>query len=364
MRFDREEGVETVRLQARYAELENCYERFMREHGPVDEAYDERCYPNRHDGALLFLTLAHRDNARISIDYDTFASDLALLREKFYGYELNIQAGLSSLLPDFSGFTSILRKPHAMFSCPKCGMTALPWPDINVHWCKEHSTESIWAVSLLRRPVVKWWRGGEDVANRILDAAGLNREWLIYWLNALIEEGRLYCNCGDPSFGPAHRQPWAQLVFHVYTHLRMNEDRHRDQADGSDEHVWRNDHVLKDCIRCIPESDGKVEALQMRYVSPEPSVLARVDAHLAQCPSGFVPVCRLCKEMTHKDKDLWMVLPPRANAISYHMTAKAFNEDDILFENLWYLPRHQRHIFHWGVFALEEKISWEETRYV
>ncbi|KAI0702407.1 hypothetical protein C8T65DRAFT_264135 [Cerioporus squamosus] len=342
----------------------------MRVHGPLDETYDERCHPNRHDGGHLFPALVLRHSARTPVDYDSFAADLGLLEHKFYGYECQMDVGLTSLLPSHGSemWTSWLKRPNALYFCPECSKTALPWPDINVHWCEEHPDETIWAAiyDSYRRPKVKWWQAGEDVAHRILDAARLCRTTPMYRLNLHIKQGRLYCNCGDPSFGPANRQAWAELVLHVYMHTRMNEDRQN--ADTGDELVWRNDHTVEECIVKL-NLEGKVDAAQMRYVTPEASIISRVDAHLAKCPSGFLPICRLCKKMTRKDKDMWMVLPPRADAILYHMSAKhgrAFSEADILFETPWYLPRHRHHRWHWGRFALdpEEKGSWPEGIYL
>ncbi len=37
--FEREDDAYNVRLEARYTDLGYCYERFMREHGPLDETY-------------------------------------------------------------------------------------------------------------------------------------------------------------------------------------------------------------------------------------------------------------------------------------------------------------------------------------
>ncbi len=232
-----------MRLEARFTELGDCYERFMRVHGPLDETYDERCHPNRHDGGRLFSNLAYRNNARTPVDYDTFASDLGLLEDEFYGYERHLVSGLAALLPGPTVWTTWLKWPNALYFCPECAKTALPWPDINVHWREEHPEETIWAIHAWHRPKVKWWRAGEDVAHRILDVLRLSRTTPMYQLNEYIEKGRLYCNCGDPSWGPANRQAWAELVsfesqstrsqliephvqvLHVYTHLRMNEDR-------------------------------------------------------------------------------------------------------------------------------------------
>ncbi len=89
----------------------------------------------------------------------------------------------------------------------------------------------------------------------------------------------------------------------------------------SDQHVWDDDHKVEECIVKL-KLEETVEPAQMHYATPEASIVARVDAHLTMCPSGLVPICRVCKEMTRKDKDMWMVLPPNADAVLYHISAK------------------------------------------
>ncbi|KAM5540083.1 hypothetical protein V8D89_006223 [Ganoderma adspersum] len=113
----------------------------------------------------------------------------------------------------------VFLRPTALFVCTECNGGPHPYPEINMHWQREHWDESVWidrsGDSDVYGAVV--WKEGVDVAERILavlverglpeDERDLRR------LDELVGERRVFCMCGDPDMEtPEEDLSWAELA--------------------------------------------------------------------------------------------------------------------------------------------------------
>ncbi|KAI1789116.1 hypothetical protein LXA43DRAFT_1183460 [Ganoderma leucocontextum] len=243
----------------------------------------------------------------------------------------------------------ILLRPTSFFMCAECGKHPYAYPDINVHWQNEHRGTSVWM------DVGTWgesqgeykaevWEEGAEVAEKILAVLmkkGLPRDDRdMERLDELVEEGRVFCACGDPTMSTSEEDlSWVALVDHVFIHL--NDDtlrtntgvRSSNDAGDDDAPVWLNDHDLASCIRYLPEGADTSEAT--RRITADDSTRERINALLNQCSGTLLPACRLCDALTPDNKkDDSLFLTESADAVVYHMQAKhgkRVEEKDIVF---------------------------------
>ncbi len=205
-------------LQARYKELEDCYDELV-ETCLEAEGYDLRTLPPTYNAARTWTMLSWKDGARSEIDFDTFLIYTGGLDEGFKTYRVDMQRALASQVdwPACNGrwdHPDVLAQPAALFICRGCHRPPLPWPDINKHWCDEHSRKSIWISRIYGKVRISWWFQGADIASQILLAAGLDCDTKLASLNELVGTGRLLCACGDPYLKRTART-WATLVSYI-----------------------------------------------------------------------------------------------------------------------------------------------------
>ena len=215
MRACRENTAYHVRLADRYRQLAEWYEHLV-----VDEENEDEL-PNAYDGARLFDALATQNDACAAIHQDSVGAlePFASARARTYTY--NVRCALAALLPplpgphkDTRGFLrDTLSRPIALFVCafPACLWEdhGFQWPDINWHWRDAHAEESVWIPAPKDRHIrATVWAEGAEVANRVLDAAGLPRDTSMRLLTKLCKKRRLGCACGDPDLP----ESWCGLV--------------------------------------------------------------------------------------------------------------------------------------------------------
>ncbi|KAI1789068.1 hypothetical protein LXA43DRAFT_1022338 [Ganoderma leucocontextum] len=222
-----------------------------------------------------------------------------------------------------------------------CGDCPYAWPGINVHWREKHRDESVWDEEGEFKAEV--WEVGVEVAERILAALvehGLGtRDRGMMSLDDLIEDGRVFCVCGDPGMAaPDNGLNWVALVKHVFGHLNENARRTltppaRLESEQEESPVWIDDHELASCIKYLPRGADTSQAVLR--VHAEPDIRARIDTCLSQCPEKSRQVCCFCDALTlDEKKDFTLFLPDDADAVLYHMQAKHgqdFQEKNVVF---------------------------------
>ncbi|RDX45707.1 hypothetical protein OH76DRAFT_1407691 [Lentinus brumalis] len=354
-REDRMEVVHETLLQARYREIEDCYQRLVEMR--LQDYCDPKILPNRYDGARLWGHLAYRDSSRRTITQDNFLEEADdTYADAISSYREAMKRALASLIPqpqDDKDCTrmlgrcwslgSVLLLPEALFSCIECGKSAIPWPDINDHWRTAHPNKSIWFDKDGEKLNVRWWRRGASTAFKILRAADLEQARNTYVLNVWISSGKLLCICSDPSLRQPPHLTWPELVLHVHAHLQANQARKSAPVGEGGLHAWMNDHDLNDCIMSFGDPHGLPPEQLRRVVRATPCLRVRIMEALDSSPGGTLPICRICEEITSNPKDLSMVLQQDADAIAYHMEVKhgrQFDNGDVRFGKPWYLPRY------------------------
>ena len=230
-RAERESAAYNARLSERYHELSQFYEEMLDDEVTLDE--DE--LPNDYDGVRLFDALATKNDARALIHSLNVWDHHGAALERARHYTFNVRCALAALLPPPApgqghahqketrgALRDALARPTAFFACdfPECrGDHGFEWPEINWHWRDAHADESVWIPEFegLRsktrrrnRLRATMWAEGAELANRILDAAGLPQETRMHRLDKLCKKGRLYCACGDPDLSDV--LCWGQLV--------------------------------------------------------------------------------------------------------------------------------------------------------
>ena len=110
-----------------------------------------------------------------------------------------------------------------------CGDYAYAWPRINGHWRKRHPDESVWVMHKEdkgegeedegeeERVFNAVWEEGMEIAERILatliDQGLRKKDGDGPHLDDLVQEGRVFCACGDPTMAtPEDGLNWAGLV--------------------------------------------------------------------------------------------------------------------------------------------------------
>lgn len=90
--------------------------------------------------------------------------------------------------------------------------------------------------------------------------------------------------------------------------------------------VLNDDHEFSSCITLLPEESSNEEKERARYrIYADGAMRARIEEHLARCPEGAEPVCRICDLLTLKSKrdiSLTFQVGDGADRILYHMQAK------------------------------------------
>ncbi|KAM5540086.1 hypothetical protein V8D89_006226 [Ganoderma adspersum] len=240
----------------------------------------------------------------------------------------------------------VLVRPTALFMCRECGAQPYAFPEINVHWQEAHPDKTVWTDACKGlggegEYGAEVWEEGAEVVEKILAVLvekGLREdERDMGSLDKLIEEGRVFCACGDPTMAtPGSMEEelsWETLVDHVFSHLNDNTLRRNTSLPSNDTPVWLDDHDPASCIKYLPEDADTSEA-NNRVVADE-ATRERIDALLRQCPKTSSPACRLCDALTPDNrKDDSLFLTASADGIVYHMRAKHgknLEEEDVVF---------------------------------
>ena len=136
-------------------------------------------------------------------------------------YRLSDSDSVDQLTKDAEG---ALLRPTALFECLECGSGPHAYPEINVHWQREHWDKSVWMDHSGDSDAygAAVWDEGIDVAERmlaVLSDKGLPEDKRhMRRLDELVGEGRVFCACGDPDMEtPEEGLSWAELVGGRYT---------------------------------------------------------------------------------------------------------------------------------------------------
>ncbi|KAM5540057.1 hypothetical protein V8D89_006197 [Ganoderma adspersum] len=329
-----------ARLARRFAQIEDHYVTFF----DTGVMFPPRIIPNKYDGARLLTALAKEHDARGDVSQGRFEAYIPRLIFAINATYTTFQAEVAALVPphdpqalaDPRRFMlkekpRVLDRAHAFFACTACGRGLLPYPQIHTHWKDAHTDTSCWdSAEVEPRLRVEFWTPGVELVKGILGAAGLPENVEMPELDRLIQEGRLYCSCGDPIFptGDSGDIGWGDLVFHVCEHQNWYD--HRCQVRPSrvrDESlVLNDDHELDSCIKLLPKDATNVAKEKAKHrIRADGAMRARIEAHLAQCPEGAKPICRLCDLLTLKSKrdvSLSFQVDGGADRIVYHIQAK------------------------------------------
>ena len=113
----------------------------------------------------------------------------------------------------------MVTRATTLFVCETCGEEGLSWSRMHGHWRRCHSdfdSKETWLYWRSKAPA-RYWAEGEKTVMRILSALGygFGVPTTIAELDSLIEDGRLYCACGDPSLELPRELTWATLVSNV-----------------------------------------------------------------------------------------------------------------------------------------------------
>ena len=265
LREQREGEARDARIRARYAELA---ERWYVD--AVEERYcDHDEMPNRYDGVRVWEDLVLADDARAPLGGDMIINELKGADEFLESYPRTVMTSLSAVLEvverrraeavdrgrEAEAETEAraeasagggekgkrvrkgkgnkpwkwpadpeeaLRHPTALFRCGGCSDYAYAWPRINGHWRERHPDESVWTTRKEDEEVetvfnAEVWEEGMELAERILTTLidqGLQKNDRDGpHLDDLIQEGRVFCPCGDPTMAtPVEGLNWAALV--------------------------------------------------------------------------------------------------------------------------------------------------------
>ncbi|PIL34387.1 hypothetical protein GSI_03162 [Ganoderma sinense ZZ0214-1] len=367
----REDAARASRISGRYAEIAEWYTYLLDDH-LHDGEYSHDMMPNMHDGTALWAGLVLEDDARAPLDVDSVMGEsntesviwalrdypcdvMRSLGEKVERRDADAEErcgkakgkgkGRKGKEVYYEGPEDVALRPTALFQCAECGDFPHGWPEINAHWREKHPDESVWIISGHGREEYKAgvWEEGVDVAEMVLAVLveqGLGkRDRNKTRLDELIEEGCVFCACGDPTMAtPDNGLNWASLVKHVFSHLKENARRiltpPQTACTGEVAVVWIDDHDLESCIKFVPKAGIDLAQASYRFEA-DPNSRARVSTYFAQCPEKSQPLCSLCDELTPEDKkDYTLFLPECADAVLYHMQArhgKCFQEQDVVF---------------------------------
>ncbi|KAI0773190.1 hypothetical protein BD413DRAFT_314671 [Trametes elegans] len=348
---------------------------------------DRRLMPNVYDAGQLpsLLELAERNNAQGDVGLSEFLgvlanacaeTDVYLSRAKEIAVERLAEGGrdwhydvehepraaereqcnaeLQTLSPD-----ETLTRYYAIYSCRGyrgCNIRALTFEEIHAHWRTTH-------------PYVAWGSPHEPQLNKrsgdaglrsgslendgsyggggmILDAVGLPRDTPISTLDELVQSGRLYCACGDPSLPPPGALNWAKL----FAHIAERREKYRDQEQQlvfSPKSMLRSDHVItgsESCVKLLPPGVDTSAAAARVTVDDKAQLLTILERLASRPTPQAVPVCRMCKRVaknSYRNRSYGlrkMALPDTPEGIVWHLRgwhAKEFQKIDILWETLY-----------------------------
>ncbi|KAI0755824.1 hypothetical protein C8Q74DRAFT_325216 [Fomes fomentarius] len=384
---------------------------------------DERVLLPHNNTALKFPVLdnlAEKEGAQKGVRREDFYDAREELRERIEEYKTHFKRRLAvkfvykaayktgyifSPINGPSGLQTtdeLLAHPMALFECSyhPCNIVHRellvgPYQACHTHLRQEHPSLCLNVVlgkdedvsdpakdSL--NSVVVYDMGFELVA-KILLAAGLSSDkWNLTQdgLTALVQEGRLYCACGDPSMLPPMELSWGDLVKHVHQHYSWYKDRRMvntkqmrtpgyaearhlvyldnhvlpelpklQEGGESDDEQSAVDHPMPDdgplepydhhereddraepeyCIKLLPEDADKSPA-HMRFVADAKNK-AVIQAKLALKPvsagdqEAWVVVCQLCKVTSRGDRrcnpPLRIRLAENIDSIVWHIQSR------------------------------------------
>ncbi|KAH9895869.1 hypothetical protein C8Q73DRAFT_689832 [Cubamyces lactineus] len=234
----------------------------------------------------------------------------------------------------------LLTRHYALFGCmqPFCpGYFTIE--EVHAHWRETHPDVEWGARTESHRFLVKC-DGEYALGGEILDAAGLPRDTPISTLTELIQSGRLYCSCGDPSLPPPEELSWPKLFKHIHEETWRYRDRVKTLSNKRDHKYVLNDaHPLtgpNTCIKLLPEGADTAPARERATVI-DAKVRKKVEERIAAQPAPPVKlICRVCKTITASTgfKCSRLALPGTPEGIVHHLKTwhdKEFEKLDILY---------------------------------
>ena len=112
----------------------------------------------------------------------------------------------------------LLQHPMAVFQCSLCSQEdheMFAYPELHEHWRETHPDQP-WSQDEFcngkRRVTPMVFIETASLVGAILNAIGLSENLTLSELTALVQSGRLYCACGDPSLPLPTELSWVKLA--------------------------------------------------------------------------------------------------------------------------------------------------------
>ena len=213
----------STELARRYSELlEKCRE---------ERTFDLSLFPNLHDGVRTWFGLIFADFSRIPVTRTRFSQNPVTqhLKTHLEIYQSDVRRGFERLLRNTTAYSLCevtpewIHDPAVFFVCRALtcrDVHPLPWRAMHAHWREAHPHTSIWKRSVLDYHDAslrfRYWEEGNTLARQVISrlrTSGFGPHSLdIEGLDKLVQCGRLYCACGDPSLPLPSDLTWAELV--------------------------------------------------------------------------------------------------------------------------------------------------------
>ncbi|KAI0327467.1 hypothetical protein GY45DRAFT_1308667 [Cubamyces sp. BRFM 1775] len=342
------------RAQARMAQIVLCYIDFVEQLPEVQRTM----MPNAIDSTRLasLVTLSRRDDAHGDVSLEDFLALVHQVLQDARMYADRARELAREFILDGVGFKDdteawkaelallstpqLLMRHYALFGClqPFCpGYFTLE--EMHAHWRVTHP-ELEWGVRTESHRFLVKCDGEYALGGEILDAVGLPRDTSIGILTELIQSGRLYCSCGDPSLPPPEELSWPKLFKHIHEETRRYRDRVKTLSNKHNhKYVLKDIHPLTGhdaCIKLLPEGADTAPARE-RAVVIDAKVREKVEERIAAQPAPPVKlICRVCKTITASTgfKCSRLALPDTPEGIVHHIKTwhdKEFEKLDILY---------------------------------
>ncbi|KAI0660266.1 hypothetical protein C8Q70DRAFT_1053475 [Cubamyces menziesii] len=314
--------------------------------------------PNAIDCARLptLVNLSRRDDAHGDVSHRDFLALADQVLQDAEAYAGHVRENAREIILDGIKFKDaaeawkteltqlppekFLTRHYALFGClhPFCP-DYFTFEEMHAHWRVTHPNVEWDTRTESYRFLVKC-DGEYGLGGEILDAVGLPRDTSINTLTGLIQHGRLYCSCGDPSLPQPEKLSWPKLFKHIHEETRRYRDRLKTLSDRHDhKYVLKNTHQLTGptaCIKLLPEGVDTAPARERATVI-DAKVRKKVQERIAAQPAPPVKlICRVCKTITASTgfKCSRLVLPETPEGIVHHLKTwhdKEFEKLDILY---------------------------------
>ncbi|KAI0354355.1 hypothetical protein OH77DRAFT_1425917 [Trametes cingulata] len=352
--------IEAQRLRAnrRLKTLVGVYEEYVAATVPLDE---QALLPNVCDArALPTLDRIAREDGPDETLKEQFDSAIGQVLADVDAYKERAKMLAVSILPqqvqpdgsiEHAPADELLERHYALFYCSyhggtpaehSCDVYNATFREIHEHWRTDHPDAPWTVVSETKTLHAVGHAGKLDLANAILEAAGLSRNSPLRVLDELVQSGRLYCACGDPAMPLPEDLDWPTLLAHIGSELKRYQIRMRARKDAPNRKlVLQASHTLlgpERCIKLLPKFADTSAAWSRAGIDGD--TRRKIDARIAErpLPNAFV-VCRICRVLTKpchlRRCGKGLLLSDFPEDVAHHLRswhAKDFERGDIVFD--------------------------------